>query len=173
MVLSEFQDCYIVDDAPRLHTLTLMHRFNTGSIAARFKLEANAGMAMTYVSETHAWPSLGNMRTGISVCYGSCQAGDTVLGTVTYQGYGMSHSCAQFIVVPHPDAEALDVVTCGNEPELVTTFHFEVFEGPGGGCSLCINHDPGIQYGGDPELFDCQPVSSNSSTWGAIKALYR
>jgi hypothetical protein len=173
-IVGDFEDCFVLDQTPGLHTLTIVHRFNTGSIASRFKLEASAGMTMTYVSETHAWPStVGNMRDGMSVCYGSCQVGgDTVLGTITYQGYGTSNSCAELIVKPHPDAETLDVVTCGNEPELVTTFHFEVREDLFG-CGSCNLHDPGISFGGDPQLFGCAPVPARSSTWGAIKAMYQ
>jgi hypothetical protein len=37
----------------------------------------------------------------------------------------------------------------------------------------CTPHDPGIFYHGTPQAFDCQPLSSGLSTWGAIKALYR
>lgn len=173
VVVGDFEECYVLDQTPGLHTLTIVHKFNAGTVASRFKLEANAGMTMTYVSETHAWPStLGNMRDGMSVCYGSCQVGDVVLGTITYQGYGTSNSCAQLIVKPHPDAETLDVVNCGNEPELVMTFHFEVSEDVTG-CFLCTTHDPGIQYDGDPHLFGCTPVPTRSSTWGAIKAMYQ
>lgn len=173
VVTGDFGDCFVRDQTPGLHTLTIVHKFNTGAVASRFKLEANAGMTMTYVSETHAWPStVGNMRDGMSVCYGSCQVGDVVLGTITYQGYGTSNSCAQLIVKPHPDAETLDIVTCGNEPQLVTTAHFEVMEDMWG-CGTCNIHDPGTSYDGDPQVFGCTPVPVRSSTWGAIKAMYQ
>lgn len=172
-IVGDFQDCHLVDQTPGLHTMTVLHRFNTGSYAARFRLTANEGMTMSYVSETHAWAgTLGNMRDGMSVCYGSCEVGETVLGTITYQGYGTSHSCAELIIEPHPDAETLDIVTCSHEAEIATTSHFEVGS-PDGFCGLCGTDIPGIQYGGEPHLFDCQALPTSPSTWGAIKALYR
>lgn len=172
-IVGDFQDCFVADQTPGLHTMTVVHRFNTGSYAARFRLTANEGMTMSYVSETHAWVgTLGNMRDGMSVCYGSCQVGETVLGTITYQGYGTSHSCAELIVEPHPDAETLDIVNCSNQAEIATTFHFEVGD-PSGFCDLCVTDVPPIQYDGEPHLFDCQALPTSQSTWGAIKALYR
>ena len=174
VVESELRICFVRDDVPGFHTLTVLQKFTPGSIAARFKLEAIGGMTMAYVSETHAWPnSVGTMREGLSVCYGSCQTISVVLGTITYQGFGTSNSCAQFRIVPHPDAETLDVIACDNKPETATTLHFEVWSSIQQSCNWCSPHDPGINYPGTPELFSCQPLPTSHSTWGAIKAFYR
>lgn len=86
---SEF-DCVLNDTSPRLHTVTVWHKFNTGKISSRFKIEIDPGVTMTYLSESVAWPATGDMRNGITVCYLSCQVGDVVIGTIEFQGYGTS-----------------------------------------------------------------------------------
>ena len=108
VIQSEIGDCMMADNVPALHTVTVVHKFNAGSLVSRFKIEPAGGMTMTYVSETHGPTSIGTMRDGITMCYGGCAVGDVLLGTITYQGYGTSNSCAQLVVKPHPNAETLD-----------------------------------------------------------------
>ena len=171
-IQSEIGDCMLADNVPGLHTVTVIHKFNPGSLVSRFKIEPAGGMTMTYVSETHGPASIGSMREGITMCYAGCAVGDVVLGTITFQGYGTSNSCARLVVKPHPDAETLDIVTCGNEMKRIETFPFEVV-GPDGGCMMCHVHADGISYPGEPHMFGCQALPVATSTWGSIKALYR
>jgi hypothetical protein len=173
VVRNSFDDCFIRDDGPKLHTLRVVHAFNVGTIASRFKVQVDEGLMLDYVSETYAFPStLGDFRNGISVCYGSCTVGDLLLGTITYQGYGTSPTCGFIRVVPHPDAETLDVIRCDNDLVQARTYVLEVTTATHN-CNTCSPHMDGIEYPGTPELFGCQPLPTSAATWGAIKALYR
>ena len=173
VVRTETLDCTLDDTSPRLHTVTVLHKFNAGSVASRFKVELDPGVTMTYLSETIAWPtSVGDFRNGISICYGSCQVGDVVLGTIEFQGYGTSAPCSFVRVVPHPDAETLEAIDCDNQPDYsASTLHLGV-GAPGQDC-FCNPHTDPTTYPGTPMLFDCQALPGSSTTWGAIKALYR
>lgn len=162
-----------IGDTPGLHTVNVFHRFSLGNIASRFKVASDPGMTMTYVSETHPYSnSLGNTQDGLSVCYDECVTGSTVVAVITYMGYGTSTSPCSFIrVVPHPEAETLDAMTCGYEPEIVSATHLEVRRGSGS-CNYCISHMDRFYYPGTAEFFNCEALTVKSSTWGAIKALY-
>jgi hypothetical protein len=98
--------------------------------------------------------------------------GDVFLGTITYQGYGTSADCGFIRVVPHPDAETLDVVTCGDDAKMVYTLLLEVSP-PTHDCYNCTPHTDPTSYIGTPNMFGCEALSTSTSTWGAIKAMYR
>lgn len=163
-----FHLCALEDDAPGVKTLYILHRFNTGSTASRFKIETGQGATLTYLSEVHHFASTqGNTQDGIAVCYGSCAVGDQLLVTISYMSYGTSSSCSQMLVVPHPAAQTVDAIRC--DGVAVRTFVRDLFIARASGCGCPEAHS----FPGTPELFDCNPVPVATSTWGAIKALYR
>lgn len=159
--------CSIIDAAPGLHTVYVLHTLNIGTKATRFRIEAGPGMTMTYVSETHAFPqTVGNTQTGISICYGDCLLADMALVSMTYMGYGTS-TCGKLLVVPHPTADVVEAINCNDVPVRTFVKDMYVESSPGScGCPLVRS----LQ--GTPQYFDCSPVSVESTTWGAIKALY-
>jgi hypothetical protein len=154
---------------PGLRTVYIRETFNLGSMATRFKLALATGATITYVSETHPYTSVGNTQSGISICYGSCVSGSILVATVTYMSTGTDQNCSQLLVVPHPNAETVEILTCDGIP--TATFNRDLnLLSPGGvpcGCS------PSHMFPGTPHQFDCMTIATKNSTWGSIKALYR
>lgn len=167
----DFLECVLFDEGPGIHTVYVVHQFNVGATAVRFKLAQTPGMTMTYLSETHPFASTsGSTQSGISVCYGSCTPGDQIVATVSYMSYGTSSPCSQILAVPHPAAQTVEGIRCEGAPFVmfVEDLWVSTLAGACGGCPATSHGFPG-----SPQTFDCNPVSVASTTWGAIKALYR
>jgi hypothetical protein len=163
-------DCQLTNDSgPGLRTVYVRHEFNIGATASRFKLSLGPGVSMTYVSETHPFPmTAGNTQDGISVCYGECTPGPLVLVTVTYMFIGATSQCSRLNVVPHPLAQTVDVIGCLGIPETAAASDMYVLA-PGAICGCPDSH----AFAGNPQTFGCLPVAVETTTWGAIKALYK
>jgi hypothetical protein len=141
--------------------------FNAGSTSSRFQIVNGPGSTLTFVSETAHFAFLGNSQEGISLCYGTCAAGDMAILTIQYMSYGTSAPCGQQQIVAHPAADTVEIMNCGLLPERAFVQALYV-EGPGGGCGCPEPHlIPGIT-----QEFNCEPVTLSPTTWGAIKALY-
>jgi len=123
-------------------------------------------MTMTYVSETHFVPAVGNVNDGLSACYGSCQF-SVLIATVLYIGHGTSSSCSQINVVPYPGETAVEGIRCDGAP--VALVSRDIFVGADPSNCGCTD---GELFVGTPRTFNCEPVAVQSSTWGSIKALY-
>lgn len=156
-----------VTDTPGTLTLYIIHRFNPGMNAARFKIESGSGVTMTYLSETHYFPStIGTTQTGLSVCYGTCTLGNQVIASITYTTYGTSSGCSKMLVVPHPGAQTVEAIKCNGVA--TRTYVEDLYIERSSGCGCPDTHGfPGIA-----QLFSCEPVPVASTSWGAIKALY-
>lgn len=161
--------CTIRDWAPGVRTVYVLHRFNVGATASRFRVQTGPGATLTYVSEQHHFAStFGNTQDGISICYGACSVGDLLLATITYLGYGTSSNCSEIRVVPHPLAQTVEAIACEGNPVRASIRDLAIYPVNGGcGCP------PAESYPGSPQVFSCVPVPVASSTWGAIKAMYR
>jgi hypothetical protein len=167
----EYQyNCQLGNTQPGIvQTIYIRQTFNVGSTAARFKVTLEPGVEMTYLSETHPFPSTaGDTQTGISVCFGECLLGNQILATINYMTTGAGPLCGKILIVPHPNAENVDVLQCDGSPISAYIRDLHVV-GPGwaGGC-------PGVhRFGGVSEVFDCVRLAVQQTTWGAVKALYR
>jgi hypothetical protein len=160
-----------MDDGPGVKTLYVLHDFNPGATASRFKIQTGPGATWTYLSEVHHFATTqGNTQDGISICYGRCVgSGDQpLLVTINYMSYGTSSGCSRILVVPHPSAQTVEAIRCDMVP--VQTFVGDLVIETGGGCGC--GKDPHT-FPGTPQSFDCDPVPVATSTWGGIKALYR
>lgn len=126
---------------------------------------------MVYAGETHHFVNtVGNSQTGVQVCYGECLIpGNSPLISINYLSFGTSSSCAEFRVVPHPDAEAIEVIDCGGTPK--SAWGGVIFVNPSVVCNDC----PGTvnMFPGTAKYFSCEPLRVETSSWGAIKALYQ
>ena len=171
---NSFPSCSIVD-TPGLHVIQVVHRFSAGAVAVRFRIAADPGMNMTYVSETHPFLSLGNVQDGLAVCFNECTAGTTVLATVTYMGYGTTVApCSLIRVVPPAIVSPTpDMMNCDGAPEAATGTHLEVRPVGSSGCNYCNTHMESTSYPGQPQFFTCSGVPVEPRTWGMIKSLYR
>jgi hypothetical protein len=166
-----YVDCLILDTGPGVRTIYVIHTFNMGATASRFRIAAGPGMTMTYLAEDHLFPmTAGNTQDGISVCYGSggvpaCLADDQVLVAIHYMAYGTSTPCSKILVTPHPSAQSVEAMNCSFNP--VRTWVQDLNVGGSCGCSV-------RSYSGTtPQRFDCNPNPVEPTTWGRIKALYR
>lgn len=162
--------CEMLDNQPGLIAVTVHHHFTVGGLAARFRVVPGPGVTLVYVSETHHFANtIGNTQTGVEVCYGACAApNDTPLITIYYLAFGTSSPCAELRVVPHPAAEAVEVINCAGTP--VSAWARGIFLNPSLLCSPC---ETATMFPGTPKYFSCEPLAMQASTWGAVKALYR
>lgn len=162
--------CYLGDFGPGVKTLHVLHLFDLGgSTAVRFKIETGPGATLTYLSEVHHFASTeGNTQDGITICYESCGEGtNQPLVSISYMSYGTSSDCSRMLVVPHPAAQTVDAVGCDGIPMWLFAGDLVIERTTSCGCGDAHS------FPGTPELIDCNPVPVASSTWGAIKALYR
>jgi len=164
-------ECSVFDGQPALHTIDVYHNFGSGT-AVRFRVEADPGVTMVYAGETHHFPAtVGNSQTGVQVCYGQCMIPSVYfpLISINYVAFGTSSSCAGIRIVPHPDAEVIEVTGCDGVPKNVYGGVFYV--NPDAFCSEC-GELVARQFEGVPEDFSCEPLPVAATTWGAIKARY-
>jgi len=169
--VNEFgQECQMINDSgPGLRTVYVRHIFTPGSMGSRFRVSLDPGVTLTYISETHTFPmTLGDTQSGISICYGVCMVPLEVLVTITYMYYGSSVTCPRLRVLPHPDAETIEVINCLGTPEGARAQDMFVVA-PNGACGCPTQ----TAFPGMPKTFTCTPVPVQSKTWGAVKALYR
>lgn len=159
-----------IADVPGERTVYVVHRFNPGMNAARFKIESGPGITMTYVSEVHYFAStVGNTQDGISVCYGTCTLGNQLIASITYLAYGTSSQCSRVHVVPHPSAQTVEAIKCNGVATRTYVEDLVISHAGTGGCGCGDTHG----FAGTAQVFGCLPVAVENTTWGAIKALYR
>jgi len=163
--------CETRDQPGVLYSVEILHNGHTGVSGARFKLETRNGANLTYVSETiHSPLYSGNTQDGIFVCYGGCVGGQQLIATVIYEGTGLSAECGTLEVVPFPGADGPEVIGCAPGTfGFAESWHLSVSDEP-----LICGCPRKTQYTGTvtPGL-DCLTVPVETTTWGAIKSLYR
>jgi hypothetical protein len=161
--------CYVLDNGPAMRTVFVRLLFNGGSTAVRFRIEPSPGATLTLVSESHPIAgAVGDVTSGISICFAPCTGGILELATVTYMTYGTSTACSQLRIVPHPNAQTVEQIDCLGFPKSIPVQDLVIFRELGD----CLCPDA-RSVPGTPTMFDCSPVAIAATTWGAIKALYR
>jgi len=161
-------DCSLYNEGPKIGTVYVRLLFNIGATGARFRVAPSAGVTLSYLSETHPFAAtLGNTQTGISICLGECVVGNAILATISYMSFGTGPNCGLLSLVPHPDAETVEVLDCDGLPQSAWLIDISVPISTPCGCPA-----PHILPGA-PKTFNCAPLAVEASTWGAIKALYR
>jgi hypothetical protein len=149
--------CNIVDAAPGLISVYVLHKHTIGGTASQWAINLNGGATMTFTGLTAApgMLMLGTPPTDVSIAYGGCVTGDFLIATATYFGTGTSPACSFINFSPAPtsplpgqvasvacDLETLNVVPTG-----------QANINPNGTCQC--------------------DVAVSETTWGGIKALYR
>jgi len=161
--------CTLTDSGPAIRTVYVLHTFSLGAIASRFRIMNGPGATLTYLSETHPFAStIGDTQTGVSICYGGCFSGEHLIATVTYMGYGTSGLCSKLLVVPHPLSQTVEAINCNFDP--VPTYVQDLaINTATGTCGCPLVHS----FPGAAQAFTCDPVATQPTTWGSVKALYR
>jgi len=110
-------NCYLEDTAPGLVTYYVVHTLTPGATAVQFKAPMPACMTgATWLSDTGAWPvTVGDSQTGVSVAYGTCQAGPILVLSINYQMSGTTPSGCAYPVLPIDSDDYIPVVDCANE----------------------------------------------------------
>ena len=143
--------------------------FNDGATAARFRMALGPGVTMTYVSESTPYASAGSALAGISICFGSCLEQEPLIDTVTFMSYGDDAACSEVRIVPHPDAQTVEVRRCNGSTVAAYAQNLAIRPPGAFPCQCPSAH----LFPGAPFPFDCMPVSVENTTWGSVKALYR
>jgi hypothetical protein len=160
-------------DTPGVKTLYVLHKFTTGSISSKFRLEFSPGFTGTLLN---ASPSVGTMSGdpigGLTAAYGSCLSGTVEIMQVQLMMYGNSPECGWVRVMPL--ASSID--------GLVDTYNCISDRAPATWQGTHIQHSmppfcPDLNTGENHNPPSCNPysptVAVEPETWGAVKALYR
>jgi hypothetical protein len=160
-----FQYFCLADDGPGLVTVHVLIEFNIGTTATRFRIQQSPEVTWSYISETPSFPTfLGNTQTGITMCFDPCLQFSAEIIAIQYMAYGTSTRCAGGVsIVPHPAAETVEVIECDGSASAAFTRSLVI------GCECPSSH----KYPGTAQVFDCTPLATRVTTWGAVKALYQ
>jgi hypothetical protein len=149
---------------PTPNNFYLIHKQNPGGQGSQFKV-GDAGLtAGGFIRSGQSSPylTLGNWfgESGfadITITYGGCVIGDTVVGTLVYfYGFGTQTCNTKLEVLPSPTKGGVYFVTC------------DFFQVPGSGGRAFAG------AGADDCPEGCnEPLATSETTWGSIKALYR
>ncbi len=154
-----YTSCNFIDVIGLVPVYIVHTHANDGAAASQWMLELGAGVIMQFVGSNSPFPTaIGNPLTGISIAYGSCQTGNTLILTVNFFGSGTSATCSLMSIVPDPGALSgmVEIVDC--------------LEPPVGPNKITL--EKGGQGRVNPDLTcDCT-VPVRETTWGGIKALY-
>lgn len=136
----------------------LVHRWNGGARGADFKILDTSGLVPVTQLVTVPFLMIGTFYTGASIAYTTCLVGDVVIATLTYWSVDDT---------PLTDCtRALEIVVNPTSPygePVVVDCNF----------ALKPAYGPRFWFGpSECEQF-CNPVTTRSSTWGSVKALYR
>jgi len=161
-----FTNCNLIDAAPGLLNVFVVHNFTAGATASQFAVEECGPFELAYLAWTaaHLVTVGGDTRTGVAVSYDTgCAVGPILVGTIAYFGEGTTPPCAYLRVIADPAAASgqIEGVDCG----FLSTFP--------AGSLMSINSDGTcfcVAGGGFPP---CNPVPTEESTWGKVKSLYR
>ena len=145
-------DCTLSDHEARIATVHVAEDSDRGATGIRFRIVGSAGFTGVWLSESTTYVTVGNSQTDLSMGFGECLFGRFSVLTVTYQMFGTS-TCSSLEIAP---AQGFPVSLCQS-----CIFHEEP----------CIdNRALHVNCSGS---FDCNPLATQSTTWGRVKALYR
>jgi len=148
---SALSDCTLDDYAPRIMSIYVAETSHEAT-GVRFRIAASPGFTGVWVSETTPFFKLGDSQTDLSIGFGQCLDGHFLVLTMTYQLFGTS-TCSTLSIGPPPGFPVPLCTSC--------VFH-EVSCAPPG--ALHVNCQGGV---------NCNPVATEPTTWGKVKALYR
>jgi hypothetical protein len=176
-----YMNCELVDGAPALHPVYVVHKHTPGAMGSRFVVTPSGGFGMVYLNETSTLPYVvGSSLTGVCIEYVDCLPSDILLLTINYFGIGTSTVCSRLEVVPDPATPSgtIEILNCLGERYA------------GGGGVLIVNNDgtcPCVVLANHDDLPESKPLTQDAAhartfcptspaeqgSWGEIKALYK
>jgi hypothetical protein len=143
-----------LDEGTAVSFIYVIHVLTPGATASEFMVASSAGFNMIYIAEVYFKPvNIGDLRTGISIGYGSCFQSPTLLARMDYVVSPLATDpCSYLEIVPSPASAsgAIEIVDCADNVV------------PAGGIPLVIN----------PNMHCQCDVPTQDTTWGKLKALY-
>lgn len=143
--------CSLSDTSPRTANVYVSETGYYGDVGLRFRIEPSPGFTGVWISETSPFVTVGNSQTDLSIGFGSCRYGQFTVLTTTYQLFGTS-SCSTLSIAAANGFPWPICVYCAGE-------YF-----CDGYLALHINCDGSA---------NCNPLATEPTTWGRVKALYR
>jgi hypothetical protein len=132
--------------------------FSIPTTGVIFSIGVSEGFTGTLVSYEYGpeVSGVGNPSDGFGILYnGGCSQPFLLLARLTYQLFGSSSPCSTIEVLPYPGYSSVMASDCTFEPVVTARIAGPVIVNPNGTCpDYCF-------------------VSTERSTWGRIKALYR
>jgi hypothetical protein len=147
-------DCNIVDGAPGLLKIWVVHTLGVGIAGSEFSAPAPSCMiGATYLSDgDQAGAAVGDTQTGLSIGYGACSASPVAVVSMSFFGAGLSAPCCQYPILPHPITGLIIFNDCIP-------------------VDLPGQAGPPATINGDDAVCPCA-VPTEESTWGAVKSLF-
>lgn len=148
-------DCNVLDVAPQLIQLWVVHVASAGATGVEFSAPPPACFLATFLAVQHPFvivPPWDNIITGLSVPYGTCAVSPITVCEIDFFGSGTTGNCCYYPVLPRQGLSSVQVWDCSSPANSIPTT---------GGVAI-INPDASCQ---------CD-VAARGSTWGGVKALY-
>jgi hypothetical protein len=178
-----YTQCEIVDGAPGLITVYVVHQYTSGAKGSWFMVHAGSGANLTYLQMSSDYTTYGDPHSGICVEYGECLTGPIRVLTINYFGSGISSACSRLEVVPDPAAPSGTVAVLDCEDNyLVGSRGVLIINNDGGGpCHVAVINDA-IDGLSGTKTHEQKYINANFcpeppspviyDSWGHIKALY-
>lgn len=147
--------CEVFDGTPGLLQVHIVHTNTPGVTGCEFAAPVPGCMlGAVWLSDTYSSPvQVGNTQQGVSVAYGACLPGPIHVVTMNLFVQGLSQTCCQYNIVPHPLTGTGQIIAVNCVPEAVP-----------------IQSHPGF-VNPDPTCV-CGLVKVEETTWGKVKSLY-
>ncbi|HET6463864.1 MAG TPA: hypothetical protein VFH33_08700 [Candidatus Krumholzibacteria bacterium] len=154
----EPEDCDVVLPPGATVTVYVIQKLSNGSLGCEWRVANPTEVGILSVNSS--FPFTGDPFAGIKFTYSTCQTGKFVVCELTLINLGLDHCSRMAIVGLYGNGNFPTYTNCAG-----TTF----FSGPAGDI---IYNTPTSNC--SPSYDSCLlPVSNESSTWGAVKSLYR
>jgi hypothetical protein len=146
--------CSLYDITPGLIQYYVVHNLTPAAQAASFKAPVPTCMTgAVFISDETMWPiKIGLVTDGTTVGYGGCKSAPIHVLTINIFAQGMTGECCPYPVIPHPSSVTGDIEIEGCDGVWYAAT----------GVASVINATPACL---------CE-VSTETTTWGKIKALY-
>jgi len=153
-------DCNVYDlSGPTIARFYVVHVGQSGALAARFSAPPPPCFSTAiYVQDLPVFfTTEGNTQTGVEVQYTtssgapSCKPSPVHVMTIEYVVQGLTAPCCYYSVLPYPGDATIEVTDCF--ASVLSATGGEAIINPQSGCSCS--------------------VSTRTSTWGAVKAMFR
>jgi hypothetical protein len=149
-------NCHLPDNVAGLCSYYVIHMGTPGATATQFSAPQPACMLAVFLSDTAVYPvTIGGSQGGVAIGYGACIGSPNNVLIINYFCQALTPPCCEYPILPDPNVPSgsIEVVDCLNN--LITGV---------GSQSGWIN--------GDSSCPCEEPVATEETTWGKVKALY-